>query len=72
MRTDYITPEAWNEVETRYPSAYHILLKSSLETEKENVKRELGYNNIAPMRRKWLEGRLADLTHFDKQDATPA
>jgi len=65
MRTDYITPEAWNEVETRYPGAYFILLKSSLETEKENVKRELGLITTAPLRHKWLEERLADLTHFD-------
>jgi len=65
MRTDYITPEAWEQVQTRYPGAYLILLKSSLETEKKMVRLELERTSLEPLRRKWLEERLADLTHFD-------
>ncbi len=65
MRTDYITPEAWEQVSTRYPGAYLILLKSSLETEKKMVELELEQPSLDPRRRKWLTERLEDLTRFD-------
>lgn len=67
MRTDYITPEAWAQVAKRYPGAYHILLRSSLETEKKVAQQELSRQNLDPRRRQWLTERLTELTQFDEK-----
>lgn len=65
MRTDLISSAAWQQVESRWPGAYHLLLKSSLLNEYQLLKEEQQRPGLDPRRARWIADRLTDLERLD-------
>lgn len=68
MDITMIPVSAWQELERRFPAAYHLLLRGALKEEKRLLEAELDGirrgNLYYPGRKEWIEDRLATLNQL--------